>query len=50
MIIEFLNELITYPAELQFLIVLVASTIVVISVTLFYSLLIGLIGSLFNRR
>ena len=49
-ITDFLNDLITFPADLQFVVVLAAVVIVIISVSLFYSLVIGIISSLFNRR
>ena len=49
-IIDFLNSLISFPAEYQFLLFLIAGVIVIVSVVMFNGLIIGLISSLFNRR
>lgn len=50
MITNFINELITYPQELQFLFYIVASVILVICVTIFYNLVSSIIFACFHRR
>lgn len=48
--VEWLNQLFTIPTQYQFLIYLILGTIVVVSVSLVYGLVISMISAVFNRR
>lgn len=50
MITNFINELITYPQEFQFLFYLVASVILIITVVMFFNLICSTIFACFHRR
>lgn len=48
--VEWLNRLFTIPTQYQFLIYLILGTIVVISVSLVYGLVVSMISAVFQRR
>jgi hypothetical protein len=48
--LNWLNSLFTIPTEYQFISYLILGTIVVISVSLVYGFVVGMISSVFSRR
>ena len=50
MITSWLDNLVSFPSDFQFLKYLIISSLVLMSVVLLYGLVVSVISSLFNRR
>lgn len=50
MITSWLDSLVTFPSDFQFLKYLIISALVLMSVVLLYGLVVSVISGLFNRR
>lgn len=48
--IEWLNTLLYVPSQYQFIVYLILGTIIVISVSLVYGLVVSMISAVFSRR
>ena len=48
--VEWLNSILVIPAEYSFLFYLILGTVIVISVSLVYGLVISMISAVFSRR
>lgn len=48
--IEWLNTLLYVPSEYQFIVYLILGTVIVISVSLVYGLVVSMISAVFSKR
>lgn len=48
--VEWLNTLLYVPSEYQFIVFLILGTLIVISVSLVYGLVVSMIAAVFSRR